>query len=454
MSIPHKVKGLFKLKPYRTQQSPLRRSEENLLNTADYGRIKLIGSSLDNINQISFLNINNDKFNLQNIKNNINIEKDSDTNKIEMENIQIFNSLRIPDVVKDLPNFDGNPRTLYDFLSNVEEILTILNLADGCAYGKIILRAIRNKIIGQANEILNMYGTPIQWAIIKNNLITHYSDKRNETSLIRDLHLIKQGTETVEKYYASIIEIFSTMINHIRVHEIDINVIESKRKLYEEMCLNTFLSGLKEPLGSTIRAMQPKSLAEGLNLCLKEQNIYYIRGTQGINKTQVNVPQSNLNQQNFKFHNLPRPPLNSNQTNFKLTYPTNPYPILPTPNIPRFNNHLTRPNFSNNNYFKPPQFQPQRNLPLNQNHFRPTLNHNIKNPEPMDTSSANSKFRYNQPNYTPKFKSEELFNVESDRNPCEHYQNLDNFEEQTQTPQCEIDEQDFRNIASNNQSDI
>lgn len=73
----------------------------------------------------------------------------------------IFNSLRIPDAIKDLPKFDGNPRLLYEFLNNVEEILLYIRGTDNTPYGQILLRAIRNKVEGQANEVLNMYETPL-----------------------------------------------------------------------------------------------------------------------------------------------------------------------------------------------------------------------------------------------------------------------------------------------------
>lgn len=192
----------------------------------------------------------------------------------------ICNSLRIPDAVKDLPTFDGNPRLLYDFISNVEEILSFILDVSGTNYANIILRAIRNKIVGQASEILNMYGTSLDWSEIKNNLTTHFSDKRNETSLIRDLHQLRQNGRTVEEFYSKIIEIFSTMMNYIRVHELHPNVIKAKETLFEEMCLNTFLSGLREPLGSTIRAMRPSKLPDALKFCLQEQNSIYFQNRQ------------------------------------------------------------------------------------------------------------------------------------------------------------------------------
>lgn len=215
------------------------------------------------------------------LRKNITIETDKMTqaNQSGNTNTDLFNSLRIPDAIKDLPHFNGNPRLLYEFINNVEEILLYIQSADSTPYGKILLRAIRNKIEGEANEILNMYGTPLNWDMIKGNLILHYSDKRSETSLIKDLHNVRQANRTIQQFYSDIIEIQSALCNNILIHEKDQNVISSKKELFADMCLNTFLSGLREPLGSSIRAMQPKSLASALSFCLKEQNIYYRQST-------------------------------------------------------------------------------------------------------------------------------------------------------------------------------
>lgn len=187
----------------------------------------------------------------------------------------IFNSLRIPDAIKDLPRFDGNPRLLHEFINNVEEILLHIRGADGTPYGQILLRAVRNKITEQANEVLNMYGTALNWDDIKGNLILHYSDKRTETSLIRDLHGIRQDGKTVEAFYSQVMEIQSALYNNIMIHETDQNVITAKKELFAGMCLNSFMTNLREPLGASIRAMRPESLATALSFCIKEQNIFY-----------------------------------------------------------------------------------------------------------------------------------------------------------------------------------
>lgn len=114
------------------------------------------------------------------------------SNQTTVSSLDVFNSLRILVAIKDLPKYNGNPRLLFHFIDNVDEILSLLQVTSGTSYGQLLLRGIRNKIIGEANEVLNMYGTRLNWDQIKENLILHYADKRNETSLIKDFHNLKK----------------------------------------------------------------------------------------------------------------------------------------------------------------------------------------------------------------------------------------------------------------------
>lgn len=92
------------------------------------------------------------------------------------------------------------------------------------------------------------------------------------------MHTLKQYNKPFEKFYSQIIELQSALYNNILLHETDRNVINAKKTLYNEMCLNSFVTGLIDPLGATVRAMRPKSLAEALDFCIKEQNINYQQG--------------------------------------------------------------------------------------------------------------------------------------------------------------------------------
>lgn len=319
----------------------------------------------------------------------------------------VFNNLRVPDAIKDLPVFDGNSRLLFDFLDNVEEILSLIAVTNNTPYGQLLLRTIRNKIVGPANEVLNMYGTPLVWQQIKQNLILHYSDKRNETSLIRDLHKAKQGSNTIEKFYSEIIELFASMTNHVNIHETDENVIRAKKQLYSEMCLNAFLSGLKEPIGSIIGATKPTFLAEAFSYCIKEQNILYVRNDN--NNKPPTTPKPLIGPNNH-FYSQPDP-LIQRQTfaqNFGFNQPRNPPKPLINPNP-----------FRNQSPFHSPNFQQQRNL----QHYNRPPQRNLPKPEPMDATTTSA--RLNQPQQPsrapsnnffrstgpPNFTSKELFNL-------------------------------------------
>lgn len=387
-----------------------------------------------------------------------------------IQTIDIFNSLRIPDAIKDLPKFEGNPRLLYEFISNVEEILLHIRGADNTPQGLILLRAIRNKIDGPANEVLNMYGTSLNWDEIRGNLISHYSDKRTETSLIRDLHSLKQFNKPIEKFYSEIMEIQSALSNNLSIHESEDNVIRAKRDLFAEMCLNAFLSGLREPMGSTIRAMRPESLPTALDYCIREQNIHYIRS----NLNSPKYPQWRQSNQYTPYrrysHNysntIPRQG-NYYQPQRNLNYSVRPYYTN--------NNNNSEPNLSNNNRnfsFRNNQ-TPHRNLhdyKTNQHsdNFSQQANWGQSQPppEPMETNSGFSRIERG----TNKFKTSpstrfsritgrnEMNNINEFRSPRNEdqapYFNHTNKTNLDQYVNYNIDDnQDFWQSALNNKQD-
>lgn len=412
--------------------------------------------------------------------------------------LQIFNSLRIPDAVKDLPNFDGNPRLLYDFLSNVEEILSFMPQLNDSAYHKIILRAIRNKITGQANEVLNMYGTPVNWNEIKRNLIVHYSDKRNETSLIRDLHQLRQNYDTVDMFYSKIIDLLSAMVNHVKVHESEPSVIFSKQKLYEEMCLNTFLSGLREPLGSTVRSMRPITLTDALNFCLKEQNCIYFRDINNLNYLQNRnqnrdrqqyYPQNSITPfvRQYTSNNNPQAynvPTNNRQQNYTTTYHSPNNQQLLNSQLTLNNNVQTqsKPNTINSQatQFNRPStsaqsipFQSNTNSKKsysNQSKFsRPqqySTQTKLSRSEPMDVVSSNTNLSRANPNsqnylhnieFNDNYEDRCLTQSQNDTNyfdytePQPYLQNFESSNHSQEIIQSEIDDTNFLTLASENQ---
>lgn len=393
---------------------------------------------------------------------------------------RMLNQLKIPDAVKDLPQYAGTKNGLYNFIQNVEGILSICMEAcqNNPNYCKLIVRAIRNKIVGDANDALEMYNSDGSWEEIRNSLISHYADKRDETSLIRDLHKITQGYDTIERYFSRISDILNSLNNWAKLNTLieqhrDI-IISAKRNWYHSMCLSVFLAGLSEPLGPMVRAMQPPNLQTARAYCLKEQNITYLK-MRPLNPKPVPPrlpykPQLNQYNPTFKYSNYQ--PL-----------PRNPY------QQPQYYNH--RP------------FTHQNPLPPNRQ-LMPPKPQRYNRPEPMDTSSITDK--YKQPTYEqkpfqskptfqyqqrppfqfqqtgpPRFKSQELFNIEYnpevDYYPNEDYQEYYEYSQPIDTSienpltsdltpiqdivqnnyypslEAEIQDEDFHLDASNNQSD-
>lgn len=417
--------------------------------------LESIDEITENLTNLTVENINHPTRNSHNIKMSF-----DEGNRVDNCVENLFKSLRIPDAIKDLPHYEGSRHTLYEFIENVEEILTLCNNVDGQPCSKIYLRAIRNKIKGEANEVLTMYGTPLQWEAIKDNLITHYADKRNETNLIRDLYGISQGADKVEKYFARIIDIQSTIINHIKLNETNAIVIRAKGDLYREMCLNTFLAGLREPMGSMIRAMQPSSLTEAFTHCLKEQNMAYLRkGSTQNSYSTVPVPPRTT---------MPRI-LHGNQSNPPRNYYTSGPPI-PQPKAgpsynyqpaPQYYNHrpFTKQNpvssgmspTHNRFTFKPPMVPPRKAEQMDT-----TSNHN--NYKQFSSVNPTNNYRF-QPMGPPRVRAQELYTSED---PQEPYPPIDNqqeeiCEEQSQPyfqdlDEVEVDDGNFHQDASPSES--
>lgn len=48
-------------------------------------------------------------------------------------------------------------------------------------------------------------------------------------------------------------------------------IIEAKKTLYNQVCLNTFIKGLREPFKTLIRLKDPKSIEQAYEQCKVEQ---------------------------------------------------------------------------------------------------------------------------------------------------------------------------------------
>lgn len=185
----------------------------------------------------------------------------------------VFKALRL------VPEFDGNPNILTRFIRICDQLVaTYLLEAPGNELTNLcLLNGILNKITGPAARTINSNGIPDSWIGIRNALVNNFSDQRDETALYNDLSLASQGNNSPQEFYDHCQTLFSTIMTYVSLHETIATTIEAKRTLYKKLTMQSFVRGLKEPLGSRIRCMRPATIEKALEYVQEELNILYLQ---------------------------------------------------------------------------------------------------------------------------------------------------------------------------------
>jgi len=158
--------------------------------------------------------------------------------------------------------YNGDSKLLSDFINNVEEILMLIRGTDQTPYGQFLLRSTKNKIVGKAKDVLTASDAGLNWDEIKEALILHCSDKRDEYTLSIELHGLIHKQLSVQKLFDQIIELKTLLFKLIETKETDPNLARAKKTIFAGTCLNTFLMGMRGQLGGTIRGLKPTNLQE------------------------------------------------------------------------------------------------------------------------------------------------------------------------------------------------
>lgn len=251
----------------------------------------------------------------------------------------VFKALRL------VPEFDGNPNVLTRFVRLCEQLVISYQNAD--EIDKLcLINGILNKITGPAARTINSNGIPETWIGIKNTLINNFTDQRDETTLYNDLAIQTQGSSSPQEFYDKCQTLFSTIMTYVTLHETVATTVYAKRDLYKKLTMQSFVRGLKEPLGSRIRCMRPETIEKALEYVQEELNTMYLQ------QRNDNLPKNNLNSQNHY-----KPPVHS-----PMPYvPNVPRPFVFNSNVPRFSNMphqlQNRPAFNHSN---PQRFNPQQ----------------------------------------------------------------------------------------------
>lgn len=338
-----------------------------------------------------------------------------------------------------IPDYEGNPNELYNFIHVTTLLLNhFWNHADiDCFQNHIITQGIQSKLKGKAKEVTSIYGCT-DWPSIKDTLIQNFADQRNENSLTRDLVNLRQSiSESPQRFYQKIMGLLNTISNYIELHNDNAAIKQSKKTFFQQQALTTFLAGLREPLGSTIRAMRPTDLTAAMQFIQEEDNIRYLQKNLGLpqqpNMRPVAHPAPRTTASPWQPIGTTRPQFPT-QPAFKQP----PQPMFRQPTAPTFRptpqpviRPQTQPMFGQQNYghqqsynrtspFLQPSFDQSFNGPA-----QPWNNTPLSKPTPMETStivSRQPKMRVPQ-QQTPKYMIEEVFNIDQEPMPYSYEQN-------------------------------
>lgn len=160
----------------------------------------------------------------------------------ERNEYELKEASTLPDCVRELQVFEGQPEGYVSWISRAQSILNEYQVIKNRPLYRSIVFHIRNKIRGNANTSLLAYGVPDDdWEEIKRTLSLNYADKRDLRTLEHQFNPLNQGTQTLEKFYVEVNNQSSLILNntppndstvHKRPATEHINPFQKAQRLY------------------------------------------------------------------------------------------------------------------------------------------------------------------------------------------------------------------------------
>lgn len=222
-------------------------------------------------------------------------------NELKAKNEDPLWAFRTPDPIKNLPTFDGNKKETNAWLEDAENTLGLFERYKGQAVYDQLVRAVKNKIIGEAKEILIAAGNPNRWEEIKEVINNSYGDRRDLTSHIQSLFYINQGKKSLSEFYNKIKTIDTAIKSTAATMDDYKHSLKAINSLVSLMTLTRFIDGLTDDLSMHVRSYRPESLEEAYSITTQYANAAY---RQKLNKKSAydnaasNIKQANSNTNN------------------------------------------------------------------------------------------------------------------------------------------------------------
>lgn len=181
---------------------------------------------------------------------------------------------RLPDSVKELRTFDGNPLQYVSWVHSVEMVLKDFEIVRDKPIYRSIIQSIRQKVVGEADAALVSYNVfEADWTEIKKILSLHYADKRDVQTLEHQLNQLSQGSSKVDEFYSTVNHQLSLIINKLKTESYSEETINALIATHRNRALDIFIRGLTPELSRMVIIQRPKTLPEAYSACLELQNL-------------------------------------------------------------------------------------------------------------------------------------------------------------------------------------
>lgn len=182
---------------------------------------------------------------------------------------------KIPDFVKDVKQYNGNPTELINWISDVDAIFRVCRDQNATAIQISVLeRTIRRKVGGEAANILNANNIECSWRENQETLILYYRDKRDLKTLDYELTSIKKlPNENLNSYYSRVNELLSYIIAQVQTDQKLSRNAAVHIDFFRDKSLDAFVRGLERTLSILLKSSNPQNLSQAYQFCVEYYNM-------------------------------------------------------------------------------------------------------------------------------------------------------------------------------------
>lgn len=193
---------------------------------------------------------------------------DLDSDISTQANMSLFDFQK---ALKVIPEFDGTPEKLSNFLELVEFYSQTLRDAEQVKlFLSFVLKArladkVKNKLLLEENS--NTYDE------FKSILLEKFKGNKTPTKILNELNSLKQKSSTVSEF-ATKVEGLVAELNMLQVGNLGASSSKTVKLINDGIGLNAFKSGLNNPMKDVVFAARPETLSDAVSVALEreEQN--------------------------------------------------------------------------------------------------------------------------------------------------------------------------------------